>query len=138
MASQPHSLTPHASRLPGLFITGTSTEVGKTHVAAMIARALVAAGRRVGVYKPVASGCRREGDELVADDAVAAVGSGGPARRARARLPAAVSRAAGAASGGARGRPARRRGAACARGSTTGGRRATSCSSKAPAGSCRR
>jgi dethiobiotin synthetase len=40
----------------GLFITGTSTEVGKTHVAAMIARALVAEGRRVGVYKPVASG----------------------------------------------------------------------------------
>jgi dethiobiotin synthetase len=55
----------------GLFITGTSTEVGKTHVAAMIARALVREGRRVGVYKPVASGCRREGDHLVADDAVA-------------------------------------------------------------------
>ena len=55
---------------PGLFITGTSTEVGKTHIAAMIARALVADGRRVGVYKPAASGCRREGDALVADDAL--------------------------------------------------------------------
>jgi len=55
---------------PGLFITGTSTEVGKTHVAAMIARALVADGRRVGVYKPAASGCRREGETLIADDAV--------------------------------------------------------------------
>ncbi|HEX6960706.1 MAG TPA: dethiobiotin synthase [Lacipirellula sp.] len=55
----------------GLFIAGTSTEVGKTHVAAMIARALVAEGRRVGVYKPVASGCREERGELVADDAVA-------------------------------------------------------------------
>jgi dethiobiotin synthetase len=55
----------------GLFIGGTSTEVGKTHVAAMIARALVAEGRRVGVYKPAASGCRREGDGLVADDAAA-------------------------------------------------------------------
>ena len=54
----------------GLFITGTGTNVGKTYVAAMIARALVAAGRRVGVYKPVASGCRREGREIVADDAV--------------------------------------------------------------------
>lgn len=54
----------------GLFITGTGTEVGKTYVAAMIARALVAEGRRVGVYKPAASGCRREGDGLVADDAV--------------------------------------------------------------------
>jgi dethiobiotin synthetase len=55
---------------PGLFITGTSTEVGKTHVAAMIARALVATGRRVGVYKPVASGCREEHGERIADDAV--------------------------------------------------------------------
>lgn len=54
-----------------LFITGTSTEVGKTHVAAMIARSLVAQGTSVGVYKPVASGCRLEGSELIADDAVA-------------------------------------------------------------------
>jgi dethiobiotin synthetase len=56
---------------PGLFITGTSTEVGKTHAAAMIARALVAEGRRVGVYKPVASGCRESAGERIADDAVA-------------------------------------------------------------------
>lgn len=55
----------------GLFITGTGTEVGKTYVAAMIARSLKAAGQRVGVYKPVASGCRRVEGELVADDAVA-------------------------------------------------------------------
>jgi dethiobiotin synthetase len=56
----------------GLFIAGTSTEVGKTYVAAMIARALVAEGRRVGVYKPAASGCRVEGDlnQVIADDAV--------------------------------------------------------------------
>lgn len=55
----------------GLFIAGTGTEVGKTHVACMIARALVGNGRRVGVYKPAASGCRREGGAVVADDAVA-------------------------------------------------------------------
>lgn len=55
----------------GLFITGTNTEVGKTYVAALIARSLVAAGHRVGVYKPAASGCRLENGELVADDAVA-------------------------------------------------------------------
>jgi dethiobiotin synthetase len=55
----------------GLFITGTSTEVGKTHVTAMIARALLRAGRRVGVYKPVASGCRRDGEIATADDAIA-------------------------------------------------------------------
>ncbi len=53
----------------GLFITGTNTGVGKTHVGAMIARALVAAGHRVGVYKPIESGCRREGGSLVATDA---------------------------------------------------------------------
>jgi dethiobiotin synthetase len=55
----------------GLFITGTDTEVGKTYVASLIAKALVAAGHRVGVYKPAASGCRQQGDRLVADDAVA-------------------------------------------------------------------
>ena len=57
-------------RIPGLFITGTGTDVGKTYVGAMIARALAAAGRRVGVYKPAASGCRWEGGVLVSDDAV--------------------------------------------------------------------
>lgn len=40
----------------GLFVAGTDTDVGKTRVAAAIARDLAAAGRRVGVYKPVASG----------------------------------------------------------------------------------
>jgi dethiobiotin synthetase len=54
----------------GLFLTGTSTGVGKTYVGAAIARWLVAAGCRVGVYKPVASGCRTEGGELISDDAV--------------------------------------------------------------------
>lgn len=54
----------------GLFITGTNTSVGKTQVTALIARSLAADGYRVGVYKPVASGCKREGTELIADDAV--------------------------------------------------------------------
>ena len=40
----------------GLFITGTDTGVGKTWVAAGIARAVREAGHRVGVYKPVATG----------------------------------------------------------------------------------
>ena len=57
-------------QIPGLFITGTGTEVGKTYVAALIARRLAEAGHRVGVYKPAASGCRREGDALVSGDAV--------------------------------------------------------------------
>ena len=60
-----------ADRTPGLFITGTNTEVGKTYVTGLIARCLVRAGHRVGVYKPAASGCRRAEGRLVADDAVA-------------------------------------------------------------------
>ncbi len=55
---------------PGLFITGTGTEVGKTYVAALIAQQLVAEGVRVGVYKPAASGCLRQGGDLVSEDAV--------------------------------------------------------------------
>jgi dethiobiotin synthetase len=70
MAASHSRLAPRASRLTGLFLAGTNTGVGKTHVGAMISRALVAAGRRVGVYKPVASGCWSDGKTLVADDAV--------------------------------------------------------------------
>lgn len=40
----------------GLFISGTDTDVGKTAAAMAIVTALVTAGRRVGVYKPAASG----------------------------------------------------------------------------------
>ncbi|MEN6459275.1 MAG: dethiobiotin synthase [Thermoguttaceae bacterium] len=58
-------------RVPGLFITGTDTGVGKTHVGALIARRLAAQGHRVGVYKPAASGCARQDGILVSDDAVA-------------------------------------------------------------------
>ena len=47
---------PVARRFPGLFVTGTDTDAGKTFVAAMILRTLVAEGIGVGVSKPVASG----------------------------------------------------------------------------------
>ncbi len=40
----------------GLFITGTDTGVGKTHVATRIIAALRTRGERVGAYKPVVSG----------------------------------------------------------------------------------
>jgi dethiobiotin synthetase len=40
----------------GVFVTGTGTEVGKTVVAAAIARTLAAAGRRVAVFKPAVTG----------------------------------------------------------------------------------
>ena len=55
----------------GLFITGTDTGIGKTYAGALVAQALVAQGHRVGVYKPAASGCSRDGDALVSDDALA-------------------------------------------------------------------
>lgn len=56
----------------GLFVAGANTEVGKTYVAALIAQSLRERGARVGVYKPVASGCPRdEAGLVVADDAVA-------------------------------------------------------------------
>jgi dethiobiotin synthetase len=42
--------------MAGLFITGTDTEVGKTVVARLIVRSLVASGVRVAVMKPVAAG----------------------------------------------------------------------------------
>jgi len=39
-----------------LFVAGAGTDVGKTWVTAALARALIAAGRTVAVFKPVASG----------------------------------------------------------------------------------
>ena len=53
----------------GLFVTGTDTEVGKTVIAGGIARILTDQGRRVGVFKPIASGCRTDRQGLVSDDA---------------------------------------------------------------------
>lgn len=44
----------------GLFVTGTSTEVGKTVVAAAIARTLAAEGKRVAVFKPAVTGLDEE------------------------------------------------------------------------------
>jgi dethiobiotin synthetase len=46
----------------GIFVTGTGTEVGKTVVAAVIARTLAADGRRVAVFKPAVSGLEDEGE----------------------------------------------------------------------------
>src|SRR3954471_2351675 len=55
--------------IPGLFITGTDTGVGKTLVAGAIADWFRRRHQCVGVLKPVATGCvhRREG--LVSEDA---------------------------------------------------------------------
>jgi dethiobiotin synthetase len=40
----------------GIFVTGTGTGVGKTAVAAVIARTFAARGARVGVFKPAVTG----------------------------------------------------------------------------------
>ena len=52
-----------------LFVTGTDTGVGKTLVSSVLASALAARGLRVGVAKPVETGCRGAGDGLVPSDA---------------------------------------------------------------------
>lgn len=54
-------------RSPGIFVTGTGTEVGKTVVAAAIARTAVAGGRSVSVFKPALSGLDELGAREEAD-----------------------------------------------------------------------
>lgn len=46
----------------GVFVTGTGTEVGKTVVAAVVARTHAAAGERVTVFKPAVSGLADGGE----------------------------------------------------------------------------
>lgn len=54
-----------------ILITGTGTDVGKTYYASALAETRRRAGERVGVYKPVASGCQvDENGRPVAGDAV--------------------------------------------------------------------
>ncbi len=57
------------ARHKGLFVMGTDTGVGKTLVAGAIARILRDDGHRVGVFKPVATGCRHDREGLVSSDA---------------------------------------------------------------------
>jgi len=55
---------------PGIFITGTDTNVGKTVVAAGLAMVLKSRGFKVGVMKPVATGCQGPDHHLISMDAV--------------------------------------------------------------------
>ena len=55
---------------PGIFVTGTDTGVGKTVVCCAIAASLRPLGR-VGVCKPMATGCENIGGRLVSEDALA-------------------------------------------------------------------
>jgi dethiobiotin synthetase len=54
---------------PGLFITGTDTGVGKTVVTGAIANWFRRRGSRVGVFKPIATGCAHRREGLVSEDA---------------------------------------------------------------------
>ena len=77
--------------IPGLFVTGTDTGVGKSRVAAAIASILKDSGRSVGVLKPVASGVevRDDGSWSCEDAEVLGSAIGGnvdPARIAPLRL----------------------------------------------------
>lgn len=51
----------------GLFVTGTDTGVGKTLITGGISAVLRQQGLKVGVFKPIASGCRNDGI-LISDD----------------------------------------------------------------------
>lgn len=61
---------------PGIFITGTDTGVGKTVVAAGLALALRERGIKVGVMKPVATGCEGPDHRLLPMDAVCLLEAG--------------------------------------------------------------
>ncbi len=67
-----HSTKPHERSLKrGVFITGTDTDVGKTHVACCIANTLIKQGQVVTPRKPIASGCIRQPDgSLLSEDAL--------------------------------------------------------------------
>lgn len=54
----------------GIFVTGTDTGVGKTLVAASLAAWLRTQGYRVGVMKPVETGCREHNGTLVPEDSL--------------------------------------------------------------------
>ncbi|MCP4716689.1 MAG: dethiobiotin synthase [Deltaproteobacteria bacterium] len=56
--------------MASFFITGTDTGVGKTMVSGALARRLSLSGRRVGVLKPVETGCAAPHGSLVPADAV--------------------------------------------------------------------
>lgn len=56
--------------MTGLLITGTDTGVGKTYVACGLAALLSATGKKVGVMKPVETGCETKEGQLCPEDAL--------------------------------------------------------------------
>lgn len=62
----------------GVFIAGTDTGIGKTHVACALLHALRATGLRASGMKPVASGCARTPEGLRNEDAMALIDASNP------------------------------------------------------------
>lgn len=61
----------------GVFVTGTDTSVGKTHVACALARRALARGHRVFAFKPIETGCTAsDGGFLGADQELLATAAG--------------------------------------------------------------
>ena len=60
---------PRSAHASGVFVTGTGTEIGKTVVAAVLARTLADAGQSVAVFKPALTGM----DEFPDYDEAAAI-----------------------------------------------------------------
>jgi dethiobiotin synthetase len=59
------------TKFDALFVTGTDTGIGKTHVSVSLVKALVKHGLRVAVMKPIASGSAHTPDGLRNEDALA-------------------------------------------------------------------
>lgn len=57
----------------GVFVTGTDTEIGKTHVSRALVAAARTRGRRIGVMKPIAAGAERTPLGLRNEDALALI-----------------------------------------------------------------
>jgi len=63
---------------PGLFVTGTDTEVGKTVLASAVAATLAAAGRRVRVFKPAVTGLDEADGDRAPDHELLRIAAGSP------------------------------------------------------------
>ena len=57
------------SKHKGLFVTATDTGVGKTLISGAIAKLLSERGKKTGVFKPIATGCKKTREGLVGEDA---------------------------------------------------------------------
>lgn len=66
---------------PGVYVTGTDTDAGKTVASAALLHALRARGLRAVGMKPLASGCTRTADGWRNDDALALQGASDPRPR---------------------------------------------------------